>query len=484
MNPKTFTILLLFLLPSFSFLNAQNWDLIGENNQLNFKVETSDLLSTTIWIDSVKSTTTDTIYYLNRIAQQCSACPINPPGSLRNQGQFLGKQLNKSNGKYILETNPKTVLFPTAPENFSWLYDTLNNVSAQVLKIEEASIFGQMDSIKTILLSSSDTIKISKSFGILKFPSLTENDIYELVGIDNLGLGSTIPKFDEIYDFEVGDIFEFYYRSASGATFTFVDKTEKREIMSKTVSNDKVCYEIAYQEHVQFILNGSTPDTYYTAKTIEECYTDSASHGANVFNQELLLNVLPPEYTDQKDNWIVSFFYLDANGVFSKSLGDHENFYDGIFAVNSESDTLNYCCNNPIDYYRVYKVGLGETDYELHQFENTETYHLRGYIKGQDTIGVITPDSILQIPLGLEERQELQVKIFPNPTSEELVIELIDFSDPSSKISIQTISGRTVLQEELNSSLSNINVSNLPVGMYIVRIEQEGGIAIRKILKL
>jgi len=91
-------------------------------------------------------------------------------------------------------TKLKTLLVPLVLIAFfaSQSYTNINKT--------EKEIFNRADSIKTIQLSTGDTIIISKNYGIFRFDDIFENNKYSLVGINNL-LGDSVPDFFDFFDF-------------------------------------------------------------------------------------------------------------------------------------------------------------------------------------------------------------------------------------------------------------------------------------------
>ncbi|MBN1953055.1 MAG: T9SS type A sorting domain-containing protein [Bacteroidales bacterium] len=73
---------------------------------------------------------------------------------------------------------------------------------------------------------------------------------------------------------------------------------------------------------------------------------------------------------------------------------------------------------------------------------------------------------------------DLQVKLYPNPASEALNVEL----DRAATLYITDVNGRiAMVKEEVLSE--RFDISTLPSGMYILSIETEAGIAVRKFVK-
>ena len=74
------------------------------------------------------------------------------------------------------------------------------------------------------------------------------------------------------------------------------------------------------------------------------------------------------------------------------------------------------------------------------------------------------------------------ISIYPNPTNGILVVETQCFaSQPTNTYRITNLLGQTLLQGNLTAATQQINVSELPEGMYLIRIETENGVMVQKV---
>ena len=71
-------------------------------------------------------------------------------------------------------------------------------------------------------------------------------------------------------------------------------------------------------------------------------------------------------------------------------------------------------------------------------------------------------------PLSVEENIAQQIKIFPNPANDVLILNTGDLKNI--QIELFDISGRKLLQKKLNSSQENVDVSSFANGVYICTI--------------
>lgn len=73
------------------------------------------------------------------------------------------------------------------------------------------------------------------------------------------------------------------------------------------------------------------------------------------------------------------------------------------------------------------------------------------------------------------------VKIYPNPTSHNFVIEGLTIP---ANIQLFSLEGRLLQEHQTNDLIYNINVNNLPEGVYLVKIKTSEGIISKKITKV
>ena len=81
--------------------------------------------------------------------------------------------------------------------------------------------------------------------------------------------------------------------------------------------------------------------------------------------------------------------------------------------------------------------------------------------------------------LGVEELEEMDVRVYPNPASERLHIVSDNLIN---SVKIISINGVIAFATEEEHSAYSIDVSNLAVGLYIIKIQSSKGIAVSKVL--
>jgi hypothetical protein len=85
--------------------------------------------------------------------------------------------------------------------------------------------------------------------------------------------------------------------------------------------------------------------------------------------------------------------------------------------------------------------------------------------------------------VGIETIENNSIKITPNPVEDNLFINIVD-NTTIYKITILSIDGRIILEQNLNSNMNALNLSTLQSGMYIYKIESlEGKIKSNRFIK-
>jgi len=82
--------------------------------------------------------------------------------------------------------------------------------------------------------------------------------------------------------------------------------------------------------------------------------------------------------------------------------------------------------------------------------------------------------------LGIEDETLNGFRVYPNPTTENLTIE--SNATPIQLIALTNVSGQTVLRYEGQETMVTLDVSQFPAGLYLVSIQTEDQVVVKKIL--
>ncbi|MBU1369543.1 MAG: T9SS type A sorting domain-containing protein [Bacteroidetes bacterium] len=199
-------LLLIFILTGLSNGFTQEWMPIKPGEKYNY-LYNSGIIHTTVWVDSVDYNNGDSVYYLNRIGLAVHQYLI-------KSHVFLQKEIHFNDQKLVLFSPEEYVIPLEMSLGDSWIFDTINNLTATLASVFEDNVFGQNDSIREIIIedgqANQHTMRISKNHGVLRFPDFAFPDsAYILAGLENAGLGQQMPLTREFFDIHVGDEYEY-----------------------------------------------------------------------------------------------------------------------------------------------------------------------------------------------------------------------------------------------------------------------------------
>jgi hypothetical protein len=471
---KLICILVLFF-PGIAF--SQQWRPVTSIEKFNYQIDTAGYISNVISVDSFSIQNNDTLFYLNRIVTRCAGCP-DTVLRLFNQPQFLERKMTRNTGGIYMFSDPGKFWIKTlAGLNATWVFDSLANITAQVTSKTYELVLNQWDSVKTISLSNGEMIRLSKGHGIIQFPLTGTTHYYTLEGIAGRNLGVLVPGFHEFFNFNVGDVFQYHGESMSYGTGDGGGSLTKNRIISKDSTSSGYNYGIIvtgmswYEDMIGY--HGDSTHFYYTST---EIFTNSPAQPCNIDPQGIVSN--PPGVWDSSLFASIMKIYIDTGQAISRQMGAHY-FYPPELYTFGGGDTL--VPNGANQYVDKYTVGLGRVDFEYDPFESYVHYELIGYVKNGDTIGTVYPDNFLLQGIAGTTKNDL-IHIFPNPSKDKLTVEIPELSG-NNQLSISTIEGQLLILRQIKGIRTTIDISNLPAGVYFVRLNNDKTVEVKRIIK-
>lgn len=473
---KNFTTIPLALFISIAAI-AQDWSPIRVNQKMNYQHSDSAYISHTIWVDSAGNTFEDSTFFLNLVVKDF---PDNPEIVLRNQPQFFGIIINKDVlGNYFFIEPMNYCLLSSASVGESWLFDINNSVIATLTDIMEQEIFGVTDSVKTIELSDGNEILISKNFGILQFPDFENGGSFELVGIQDTEYGESVPGTLEIYNFEIGEIYQTFFDYSTVNSGSSFDYTYKKTVVNKQQFEDSIQYEFHVLRHKREYWANNTTHHYYANYYEDLTIKNDPANHENKFNKQL--DIIEDTYV-----WIGTMelfaycrIYPDENGMIVKAFGDPQednNLEYLYFALDADSDTLYKLEDSEmVDGYQGFTfingLGLSYT-YSEEFWETYIEYYLEGYVKDGDTVGIISPDT--SFTTGIRSNIVYNnIDITPNPANDKItILNLPDALANGFSIQLFNLEGKAVKTFNLSDQSKTFSVADLNPGLYIYTITQ------------
>ena len=90
----------------------------------------------------------------------------------------MQRRIVYSNNQYRLSDTSDYIMPRFVSVGNSWMFNASRGITAQVISADIKNYFGVNDSVNTILLSTNDSIIISKQFGIVKYPAQFGQQVY------------------------------------------------------------------------------------------------------------------------------------------------------------------------------------------------------------------------------------------------------------------------------------------------------------------
>lgn len=481
----------LYLLPFLLFcsmLAAQNWFPIVPNDQFSFRHSNSSLISNILQIDSQQSLPNgDHLFFLNRIVTDCDTC-ITQPGKWGNQGQFLQKTIVvKPDGRWVFSGKNTFVLFPQAAAGENWLLDTTLNVTASVQNITAQEVLGEADSVKTIALSDSGQILLSRNHGMLQFPDGNTGANFELKGIATRNLGEKLPGWLEFYDFEPGDELEYVSNlSTAPGTPENLHTIQKRRILNRYMEEDTLVYvvELFVARYFQF---SGPPFPFYSHTTTNwRIHPHLAEPQTNGFPlQFFAVEDGPDIHFGSRIFWTTDTTY-GLGQVFGVVQMPFQWEGCALFRAPSASEESVLPCDGcGTSFHRRHSVGLGLTSHTNSCFESWDYGQLSGWIKNGDTTGVLTPDSVFLVSLQ-PEPLAIPVRVAPNPAGMgDWNLYFPETTTENLSLDLHNLHGQRLYSGVVGqgSEQKVIPGSNIPAGVYLLKIQGNSGVKTLRLIK-
>ena len=302
----------------------------------------------------------------------------------------------------------------------------------------------------------------------------TTNSIFHIVPFHN-------PTLMELNNFSVGEVFEFHDNNSQYDGNYVVDIITLDTILSKTYTATSVNYTLAeaYQNTTTTYSGGMTPYV-----------TTSYSYGivSSSYDTTLLMDT-----TLMPEEWNAAYFYhffpkeTYASGSVCPDtvcIVDVNNiaYPSGFVEFEAEMPIVGVSEIGNTTY--TYSIGFGKSgiSYNNYSYSSTAYPHTSEtggymYIDNHDSIcggyESILPNAVSQI-----NAVASHVTIFPNPANFQIFIR--STNAPITQLSITNFLGQTVYTNEYNSQKVQVDISDLPAGIYFVKVN---GVEVRKFVK-
>ncbi|MES2130807.1 MAG: T9SS type A sorting domain-containing protein [Bacteroidota bacterium] len=509
-------ILFLFVISSMRLL-AQNWSAFNPSYRYNYSLENEGYTTAVVFADSTLTSGSDQVFSLNRIVLKCDVQNsfMQAEGCtdtsywLANQPQFLQRRIVYSGQDYRLSDTSNYIIKHLEPIGSPWVFNATYSITAQVQSKIQKNIFGTVDSVKIILLSTADTILLSKQFGIIKYPAkFGLSSYYKLRGIENKAsydvnalYGEKVPNYYDFFKLKPGvklyysmqnmyndgcegSLYGIYTVLNSSLTGTVVANTMREQFIG--CKSFSACNTYP-NPHCQNFFGGPNPGTpYYNlsalqTSTIQSNSTDPYATSNTAYNTG---------YNNELKSlgfgvYFVMKFGMTDNLHFYKSYGAsclskhirsnplNEGTYEGIRLMPTNTTNL-YLSDVPISYNAA--GGTYITDYGMVSnynlvFESMYLYCTSLIIDGNDSLG---GTSALTMSINDAIKQDQLTRVYPNPARYDLTV-LVPYEAQTHGYLILTDAlGNSLKAIKINGEESlKLNIENLSSGIYFLKIESD-----------
>lgn len=221
--------------------------------------------------------------------------------------------------------------------------------------------------------------------------------------ITKMSLSQCAPDLRTIYDFDIGDVFQYKTEIKDWSTGDGEPETkvvfEKKTLMEKSISNDSLIFVFESIVYSYDEAPSNAPvdkyresfSSYYDTLIV----VDSASHYLNACDSQLVY--ISDFYTKVKIS--------EQDGLAERRFGGVKN----IFTYTSNDSLVE---SNDNEYEQIFVEGLGLTRLFESVFEYSKEIVLQGYIKNSDTTGIVW--DYQDFTVSVEEFSSLyNVSVFP-----------------------------------------------------------------------
>jgi hypothetical protein len=218
----------------------------------------------------------------------------------------------------------------------------------------------------------------------------------------------------------------------------------------------------------------SNPDTLYRFP-MNYGNQDSAYSDYRVFVPQLGVYVHKQHRINEVDGWgtlITPFGTFDALRVRTEITGS-----DSLFI-----DTLNSGFKVENDIIREYKW-FGKNQLEPLLQINTQAGVFGQFPGFEFVTRIVYRDSVRFLPTGIFDmaKEEVQFSVFPNPSNGSFFVS-VPADLTSASIKLTDISGRLIMQREMNMPTEQVNTEALAKGIYILTLQSNRGTASKKLV--
>ncbi|MBK9147347.1 MAG: hypothetical protein IPM12_05930 [Flavobacteriales bacterium] len=483
---RTFALLITFSLEGI--VNAQNWALINPAYKYNYSNDGTDTISNQIRVLYIDTFGPDSFRFdLNLIGIPCDTCGVELGGLCDgcyvwvDQPQFLQRRVMVSSGAWLFVDPDTMLILPNAAVGSAWPFRPDGSVTATLIARQESSVFGVSDSTAVILLSTGDSLIVSKDHGLLRFADAANGTAFDAIGIHGPDVGELLPSPMSYFDYHAGDALQYHsagsYWTGGMFPFTFYSGSQKMEILWRDeLAEGYVAHYIAGS----FYQSGPPPSPGF--------WVTGLLSGSFTMNDSIVRERFHPVTT--WPNQITSGgcgHFLEPQVWLNRALAVHSTDSDGRHVIGAFQRQhggvpISMLSNGPVAGFPLlfplegaavhgtFKEGIGMIEgTENSNFESWCELIFMGASLGGDTIGWLSANDDFYGPLSASELQGPQsITCSPNPADDHVMI-----AGAPVGVSFRLIDahGRMVHQGLVMSPTELIDLKALGPGLYMLAID-------------
>jgi hypothetical protein len=449
------SVLLLHWAVGYPTLASQNWALLHSKSIINFSQKPAQaIVHKTIYVEKTLIRGKDSVHVLRpRGIKSFNNYPYLAP-----MGSLLGDSvICRPRGLYEcrFQPNPEVpealqkplMIYTLAEPGQRWPFR--DTIQALVLSKVFVPILGQMDSVKTILLGTGDTLRWSKNFGFLQW----KNE--KTIGIQG-SAGFQLPRNRDWYNWQAGDVFEFKSNNSSPQSQSATETWQKMTVLNREDWPEGLQFKVRMLRRIVHTRNfREEKPVFQDSVSIFKVADPNQLIFAGTYGSPLRSSY----YTIQAQNSLKLDIYPASTPL---GTGGPQQSSTRVMGLGITSSSFRYA----------------EYSYSISNSQELMSYQR----KGEQVVGDLHPDAfygILNFPG--DPNELVKVVLYPNPVHDELNIRCIDCTEIK-LAELLNLKGQKVAQTQARGSAASLLVSHLPPGVYALRLTTEQGHVAQKVI--
>lgn len=377
-------------------------------------------------------------------------------------------------------------------------FEDLNNganitgVNTDLLSISNIDVSMDENEYRCLVFNSCEDSLFSTSANL--FIEASPNAEFSWINLDVFEIQfSNLSSNGDTYEWDFGD---FMNSTELNPTHTF----NEAGIYTVTLSTMNTCGNSTFS---QMIAIGESPQANFTADFQSGCVPFTAhftnlSLGSENLTYEWLFPGGTPNNSSEENPTIIyensGFFdvqlnvtnVLGSDTLINTEFIQVEDFPAADFDFSINGLTVNFqnlSIGGNAFYWEFGDDTFSEEENPSHTFAEAGIYNIVFSASSFNCTSTVSQEILIEI-VGTEETESsFFVKLFPIPTGDKLNIEISPTSFDTFEIQISNTSGSVIVEKVLYQTNSQINLTEIPTGLYFLKIKKGNKIFVSKFTK-